>query len=152
MNPIHKILVPVDFSEPSRSALTYAAQLARAFDATIDVLHVWEVPVFVPPEFGMSAGPDLSLSELTRQNAERLLAAFVEDAAKRGIHVQAAHTLAGVPSMTIVDAAKAGNYDLIVIGTHGRTGLSRALIGSVAERVVRHSSCAVLTVRHGTAS
>jgi universal stress protein A len=94
MTAIRHILVPSDFSEPSRAALEYAADLGRAFDASVDVLHVWEAPTFIP------------------------LASLLET----------------------------GVADL-VIGTHGRTGLSHALIGSVAERVVRHASCPVLAVR-----
>jgi nucleotide-binding universal stress UspA family protein len=149
---ISRILVPADFSEPSRAALDHAATLARAFGAAIDVLHVWEAPSFAPRASGLvslGAG-ELSLNELIRRNADEELDAFVEAARKRGVPVHASRTEPGVPWHTIVDAAKVGNYDLIVIGTHGRTGLPRVLLGSVAENVVRHAHCPVLSVRSGS--
>jgi len=149
MNPIRQILVPVDFSEPSRAALDYAATLARAFGATLDVLHVWETPSFAPrgsDVVSVGAG-ELSLDDLIRRNAGEALDAFVEEARKRGIGVRAARAERGLAAHAIVDAAKIGNYDLIVIGTHGRTGLPRVLLGSVAENVVRHAHCPVLSVR-----
>lgn len=148
MNAIRHILVPADFSEPSRAALDYAAELARPFDASIDVLYVWEAPTFIPtrglPE---AAVPDLSLLELFRKNAEDALAQFVREAQARAIEVRASFAEFGPPASTITDFARKREYDLIVIGTHGRTGFSRAFIGSVAERVVRHATCPVLAVR-----
>jgi len=148
MTAIRRILVPVDFSEPSRAALAYAAELARQVDGTVEVLHVAEVPAFVPcaslPEAGAS---DLSLVTLVRESAEKLLAELVSDAAKQGITLQAARVELGSPARVITDVARGGGYDLIVLGTHGRTGLAHALIGSVAERVVREARCPVLTVR-----
>jgi len=148
MSDIRQILVPVDFSEHSREALDYAAELARPFGASLDVLHVWEAPAFVPPASLPDAGvADLSLVELVKANAERSLDEFVTAATKRGVKVRRAEVQPGTPAHSIVDFAKSGGYDLIVIGTHGRTGIARAVIGSVAERVVRHAPCAVLTVR-----
>jgi nucleotide-binding universal stress UspA family protein len=145
MGAISKILVAVDFSDHSRSALDYAAEIARRAGAAIDVLHVWEIPVFEPPEL-VSAGPTASTWSLPRQNAELALAEFVAGARQRGIALHSAHTRAGVPAITIADAARAGAYDLIVVGRKGRTRLCRTLIGSVAERVIRHASCPVLCV------
>ncbi|HSU42115.1 MAG TPA: universal stress protein [Polyangiaceae bacterium] len=148
MTAIRHILVPSDFSEPSRAALEYAADLGRAFDATVDVLHVWEAPAFIPPASLLDAGvADLSLVEIFRKNAEDGLSQFVEDAKKRGVAVRASFTELGAPARVITEFARKREYDLIVVGTHGRTGLSHALIGSVAERVVRHASCPVLAVR-----
>jgi nucleotide-binding universal stress UspA family protein len=149
---IGRILVPVDFSEPSRAALDYAATLARTFGATLDVLHVWEAPSFAPRASGMvslSAG-EPSLNELVQRNANEALDDFVEEARKRGISIQSARTEMGVPWHTIVNVAETGNYDLVVLGTHGRTGLPRVLLGSVAENVVRHAHCPVMTVRPKT--
>jgi nucleotide-binding universal stress UspA family protein len=149
MSPITRILVPVDFSEQSRAALDYAASLARLSGASIDLLHVWEIPTFEPP------GPIIAemrqtLWEASQSNAEQALSAFRDAASKRGIEIRGSRAIAGTPSNAIVDAAKAGHHDLIVIGTHGRTGLSRMLIGSVAERVVRYAHCPVLAVRAAT--
>ncbi len=148
MPSIRQILVPVDFSEPSRVAFDYAADLARVLGASLDVLHVWEPPSFIPTVNVMGAtGTNLSLLELIEQNAERALKELVSAAAERGISVRASRAEAGTPAHTITEAAKNGHYDLVVIGTRGRTGLSRAFIGSVAERVVRHAPCPVLSVR-----
>jgi nucleotide-binding universal stress UspA family protein len=149
MASVSRILVPVDFSDPSRAALDYAATLARTFGATLDVLHVWEAPSFAPRASGLasSGAGEPSLDELVRRNADEELDGFVEKARERGVTVRASRTARGVPWHTIVAAAKEGNYDLIVIGTHGRTGLPRVLLGSVAENVVRHAQCPVLSVR-----
>ena len=135
-------------------ALDYAANLARTFGATLDVLHVWEAPSFAPRAsglVGLGAG-EPSLDELIRRNADDALYEFVEQARKRGISVRSSHTERGGPWHTIVEAAKSGRYDLIVVGTHGRTGLPRVLLGSVAENVVRHAHCPVLSVRPVDAS
>ncbi len=148
MTPIRQILVPIDFSEPSRVAFEYAVELARPFGASVDVIHVWEAPSFVPFGSGLDAGvSSVPLLEMVRKNAEAAVEQFVSDATKRGSAVRASRAELGSPALTIADAAKTGHYDLIVMGTHGRTGLSRTLIGSVAERVVRHAPCPVLTVR-----
>lgn len=147
MGAIRRILVPVDFSEPSRGALAYAAALARTLGAAVEVVHVAEVPVFVPSGSLPDAAADLSLVALVRENADNLLAKFIAEAAEQGITVQASRVDLGPPAQVITALASGGGYDLIVIGTHGRTGLAHALIGSVAERVVRHASCPVLSVR-----
>lgn len=148
MKAIRQILVPSDFSESSRAALDYAVELARPLDASIDVLHVWEAPLFMPPASLLETGvADTSLVEIFRKNAEDSLAQFVSEAKHRGVRVRAAFAELGPPAHTIVEFARSREYDLIVMGTHGRTGLSHALIGSVAERVVRHASCPVLTAR-----
>lgn len=146
MTPVHKILVPIDFSEQSRKALEYAAELSRISGATLDILHVWE-PVLFEPSGLVPLDVKATISDVNQANAEKTLASFRQSAVDRGIAIGSARTVQGQPSFTIVDEAKAGGYDLIVIGTHGRTGLPRALIGSVAERVVRHAHCPVLTVR-----
>jgi nucleotide-binding universal stress UspA family protein len=149
MNAIRRILVPVDFSTPSRAALDYAAEIATKLGATVDVIHVWQLPGFVPLGSGMSGAGvgELAMTDMIRQSAEEALAGFVDEARKRNVVVGSARTLAGAPTHAIVDAARAGNYDLIVVGTHGRTGLPRVLLGSVAENVVRHAHCPVLAVR-----
>jgi len=150
MRAIRKILVPVDFSEPSQAALAYAAELAKSFGAVVDVLHVWEVPSFLPArELAIEGSADQALVDVVKQNSETQLEAFVREATKRGVAVQKSWAELGSPAHSIVDRAAEGGYDLIVIGTHGRTGLSRVLIGSVAERVVRHARCPVLSVRTG---
>ena len=148
MAAIRKILVPVDFSDPSRAALDYAAELARPFDASIDLLHVWQPPTFVgTASLPEAPSVDAGLTDLVRKNAEEVSERFAAEAKKRGLPVREVRCEPGVPARAIVEVAKAERYDLIVIGTHGRSGFTHAVMGSVAERVVRHSDCPVLTVR-----
>jgi universal stress protein A len=153
MNSIRKILVPVDFSEPSQAALSYAAEFAKPFGASIDLLHVWEIPSFMPARaLAIEGSADLALVDLVKQNAERELDQFVAAARARGIAVHEARSEPGSPAHAIVERAREDGYDLIILGTHGRTGLSHVLIGSVAERVVRHARCPVLSIRSNAAS
>lgn len=140
MGPMHKILVPVDGSPPSLSALDYALALARDGDATIDVLHV-EGPDERSLTTRSSLGPDVgdTYQRAMDEAFERARRALGERVSRR--------TVSGDPLRTIVETAAAGRYDLIVIGTHGRTGRIHALLGSVTAGVVRNAPCPVLTVR-----
>jgi nucleotide-binding universal stress UspA family protein len=148
MKDIKNILVPVDFSDSSRKALFAAAELAVAYAARIDLLHVWEVPPYIPPEamVGVPGSDARSLGQLARDHAHEELARLTGEL---GGQLPLGETLleSGDPARTIVEVAARRGSDLIVIGTHGRTGLSHLLLGSVAERVVRRASCPVLTIR-----
>lgn len=147
MSEIHEILVAVDFSECSKAALADADFIAKQLGANLHVVHVWQVPEFVPPGTG-AGGPNVaSLSRMVETQANEQLAEFVAGARARGITVGRAFTELGVPSSTIVELARKQEYDLVVMGTNGRTGLAHALVGSVAERVVRKSPCPVVTIR-----
>jgi len=145
---IERILVPVDFSPCSDSALSYATSLAQKLGAAVDVLHVWEPPArlepWQPAEFDrfMQGSLDEHRTEL-----ERLVGPLREEGIPMRHKVVADTAVPG-----IVHEADTGNYDLIVLGTHGRTGLRRVLLGSVAEAVVRHARCPVLTVQTGHAA
>ncbi|HEX6273867.1 MAG TPA: universal stress protein [Polyangiaceae bacterium] len=147
MSAVQHILVPVDFSMPSRVAFDYASDLAKKLGATLDVLHVWQAPNFVPLGSGVAGVGEATMTEMIRKNAEEALDGFIDEARKRGVAVRSARAVGGPPAWSVVDEAKAAGHDLIVIGTHGRTGLSHALLGSVAENVVRHAHCPVLTIR-----
>lgn len=149
MLKLTRILVPVDFSEASRLALDDAASLASRFDAHIDLLHVWDLPALVnPQEVAATAGLPASILESISHNASDALERFTAAARAKGISIHAAQSKAGASTYrTIVDEAERGRYDLIVIGTHGRTGLGHVVLGSVAERVVRHAPCPVLVAR-----
>jgi nucleotide-binding universal stress UspA family protein len=141
---IRKILVPTDFSTPSEVALRYAVGLARELGATLTILHVYQLPNYILPDGTVL----LARAETTTQIAERTDAAL--DRCRRfvGDTVPAAtQTAEGAPAEQIVRAAEAGAYDLVVMGTHGRTGLSHLLLGSVAERVVRTATRPILTIR-----
>lgn len=138
------ILCPVDFSDASREAMRTACRLARESGGTVALLHVVqlpasvfasELPMAVPPPADLEAEAAREL-EPWRREAEALSGRGVE------CRVQT-----GVPWDAIVAALRAGRHDLAVLGTHGRTGLKHALIGSVAEKVVRHAPCPVLVVR-----
>lgn len=149
MQQLRRILVPVDFSECSRAALERAAVLAKSFDATVDIIHVWEAPAFIAPEAMVGvAGNSQTLSQLAREHAERGLKEFVDAAREAGIAVGKGIVEQGDAAKVIVDVAERDDYDMIAIGTHGRTGLAHLLLGSVAEKVVRRSPRPVLTVRH----
>jgi nucleotide-binding universal stress UspA family protein len=148
MSQLSQILVPVDFSECSGLAVRLAGRIARAFRAEIDLLHVTEVPAFVPDEnAGNGALASRELVELAEKQGRARLEALVADCARQGLTIRRATTERGRPSDVVVDAAKRGNYDLVTIATHGRTGFSRVLLGSVAERIVRHAPCPVLSAR-----
>ena len=153
MTPIRRILVPIDFSEGSEDALLAAMSLAEKLGAKFAVLHVHEAPTFMGPDLELE--PPLAtqpLIEMEREITERLkmrLELFIRNVTNAEIPDLEIYERAGEPSKAIVDAAKEANIDLIVMGTHGRTGLKHFVLGSVAERVVRHAPCPVLTVRLG---
>lgn len=146
--PFRKILCPVDFSEPSREALATAARLATEGDAELTLVHVWQAPLQV------SESAIILQSELledVRKQAEAALAAWKTEVEGLGARHVTAKLLGGVPWKVIVDEIAADpSYDLVVMGTHGRTGIRHVLLGSVAERVSRHSDCPVLLVRSRT--
>ncbi len=139
----NSILCAVDLSEPSRAAMRTAVELAGAFAASLALLHVYESPIYVepPPTVPPAVEKDMLASK-------RLLAAWQEDARRMGAPDVRMVWIEGItPWHEIVRRAEEYGHDLVVLGTHGRTGLKHAFIGSVAERVVRHAACPVLTVR-----
>lgn len=148
-----RILVPIDFSQHSLTALEYAIDLGAPTGATITVLHVLE-PVAYSTPADLYAGMATQLGNLLaeqRRSARQQLDKIVERYGKKGVTLTVL-LRDGVAYREIVDAATKGKADLIVQATHGRTGLSHILLGSVAERVVRTAECPVLTVRSGTTS
>jgi universal stress protein A len=139
------ILVPVDYSDPSRRALELALSLADG--AQVTVVHVWDRPPYVGEE--VVAHPDgsrRSLSELIRSNAERDMTDFLAQVSTTtGTRLQH-HLISGDPVSGIIAEASKPSYDLLVVGTHGRTGVTKLLLGSVTERLIRLSPIPVLTV------
>jgi universal stress protein A len=148
MGAFRRILHPTDFSRASAPALRRAVALARACRAPLVLLHVMTPP---SPFIGEGTLPS-SYAELlivARRSARRRLATALARVRRERVRVQAIFA-EGLPADEILRAARRARADLIVMGTHGRTGVSRVFMGSVAERVVRESRCPVLTVRaHG---
>jgi nucleotide-binding universal stress UspA family protein len=151
MSDIHEILVAVDFSEGSKAALAHAAFMAQRVGAHLHVVHVWGGPEFVAPDESSTDVAVSSFSRALEAQATRELEKFVNEAKGRGIAIEHSFVESGIASSTIVAVAKRDKYDLIVLGTHGRTGVAHTLLGSVAERVVRQAHCPVVTVREQTA-
>lgn len=147
MSSFKKILVPVDFSGGSRAAVEEAEAIAKAFGGSIDLLHAWELPAFIAPDLLVAGAGEMraTIADYTRRRAGQELESWEDEVKRTGIPVSA-WLVMGDAAEAILDRAAAG-YDLIVMGTHGRTGVSRFLMGSVAEHVVRRAPCAVLTVR-----
>ncbi|HTM45045.1 MAG TPA: universal stress protein [Polyangiaceae bacterium] len=145
MAPFKKILVPVDFSPSSAAALSAAVDFAKRYDAALTVVHVYQPVDFGLPEGFVSYTP-VQLSELLAALNKQLDKAKA-DAVAAGAPQVDGKLLQGVIASEIVGCAKEGKYDLIVISTHGRTGVGHLLMGSVAEKVVRHATCPVLTLR-----
>lgn len=148
MSPITKILVPVDFSACARAALDHAMFLSSKFSAPVHLLHVWHIPGHLRPDLTVWVG-DVSgtLADHAQQDASAEMAKFLSETALGTNANVTSEVIGGTPAIAIVEEAKAKGCDLIVIGTHGRTGLSHLLLGSVAESVVRHAPCPVMTVR-----
>jgi nucleotide-binding universal stress UspA family protein len=147
MIDLHRILVPTDFSKHSHNALTYAAAFAEKFGAELYLLHVVQdlalfipeavsvAPPAVPPIEQMTAAVREELGRLVKDN----------DLGRFTVHTEVRE---GTPFYEILQFAREVNIDLIIMGTHGRSGLVHVLLGSVSERVVRKAPCPVLTVRH----
>lgn len=142
-----RICCPIDFSDTSRAAMEVAADLARRFGAELVLLHAYPVPGYTFPDGSVVASARM-MQELADQVA-RHLGEWRKSAEALGAARVSTATSVGEPAAEIVSHAAAKGVDLLVLGTHGRTGLEHALMGSVAERVVRHAQCPVLTVRSG---
>jgi len=142
---LRRILVPVDFTETSDRALGYAIELARKFEATITVMHAYQIPVYGFPDAAY-----ITASEIATQisnAAQTRLDAIIETNKTSGVQMNAI-LRDGVPWEEVNNVAAETHADLIIIGTHGRRGLARALLGSVAENVIRTSTVPVLVI-HG---
>lgn len=143
--PFQKVLCPIDFSEGSRRAMAVAARVAAASNGELVLAHAWYVPA---ASFPMEEPVPSSLVEQLAVDAEASLGAAVREAESLGAPRVTGQLLNGVPWSAITDMLDAdAAFDLVVVGTHGRTGLARILLGSVAEKIVRHAPCSVLAVR-----
>ena len=143
---LRRVLHPSDFSRSSAAAFARALELAKASRAELVVAHVMGLPVpmagdgYIPPKIWEQ------MEASSRAYAQKQIDGLVAKAKKAGVRVKTM-LLTGVPHERIVQAARSQRADLVVMGTHGRTGLKRLFLGSVAERVVASAGCPVMTVR-----
>ena len=147
MNNIRKILVPLDFSENSRFALDWAMSVADKLGTKVVLFHACEIPA----RFKEATEKDWALYNDILMGFKKKAAQHLQTFADKYDNDQitiALEIAEGKPFIEIIKAAKNYDVDLIVMGTHGCTGLQHMLIGSVAEKVVRKASCPVLTVKH----
>ena len=141
---LRKILCAVDFSAASRTALHYAADLAERFGAGLTLLHVYRMPAYPIPDGYVPLQPMVIRESFAR--IDRALAEWQREAEERGAHPVEAVSLPGSAWSEIVRRADEEGHDLVVLGRHGHSELHDRILGSVAERVVRHAPCPVLMV------
>jgi nucleotide-binding universal stress UspA family protein len=146
MIKLERILVPTDFSECSRLALQYAAAFAVQFGSELHLLHVIDDYFTLAPEAQLML-PDRDQYLRDLQSAAKLELSRLRSAEAAGVSRVVDSAPVGHPFLEIIRYAGEHSADLVVMGSHGRSGLSHALLGSVAERVVRKAGCPVLTVR-----
>ncbi len=144
MTVAEKILVPVDFSDHSARALEYAVDLAKEFGSSVHLLHCYQINVGGLSPYGIVI-PE-SLDRDVREAASRQLDEWAERVRTAGIEVEVTVTPI-FPSEAIANLAERIHVDLIVMGTRGLSGVKHVLLGSVAERTLRHAPCSVLTVK-----
>lgn len=152
-----KLLVPVDFSDCSRAALEHAELIGRQFGASITILHVWEPPSSKIPKISLQSFdfPDRvsqSLETFVRRESIMEMRDFLRDFDRDDSIEVRCQLVSGQPTDQILSWAQDGAYDLIIMGTHGRSGLAHLFMGSVTEKVLRHAPCPVLAIRHADGS
>jgi nucleotide-binding universal stress UspA family protein len=141
---IRRILVPVDFSESTTPLLEWAAHLAAEHSSAVILLHAYHLPVEFQQTEGAYLPPDFWAG--VKAEAEESLTRLATDLEGRGVETETV-VCEGYAATVIVEEAQAREVDLIVIGTHGLSGLKHLLLGSIAERVVQKAHCPVLTVK-----
>jgi nucleotide-binding universal stress UspA family protein len=147
MIALKRILVPTDFDEAADAALDYARALARAFGASLTVLHVADDAMLANVGVeGYIVYPEAQRA--LEESARVQLAALVREDDRRELRAEAVLCTSRTTALTIVEYARDHQFDLIVMGTHGRGAMAHLLMGSVAERVVRTAPCPVLTIKH----
>lgn len=141
---IQKILVPYDFSQHSEHALDWAIGLAEKWQARLALIHVIHI---LPPVVDIAGDVYEHVEQAQLAAAQKHLEAVGTKKTHGTPVILGSHVRRGVPFQAICDEAAAHKADLIVMGSHGRTGLSHVFIGSVAERVIRHAPCPVLVTK-----
>ncbi len=145
MNNISKILVPIDFSNYSKNALRYAVSFAKQFNSKIYLVYVIE-PVIYPSDFSMGQvsfpSSDVEITDRAKEELNTLIKTEIGDTIETDVIIKT-----GKPFVEINETAAEEDIDLIIIATHGHTGMEHLLFGSTAEKVVRKAPCPVLTLR-----
>jgi nucleotide-binding universal stress UspA family protein len=144
---VHHVLVPLDFSTYAEQALDYAIALAQKLQARVTLLHVIQPPAVVNVEGGL--WPTSTFLQDLEAAVTRDMEGYLARVTAAGLEGEMV-VVHGVPFQEILDTAKARQVDLIIMGTHGRTGLTHVFLGSVAEKVVRLAPCPVLVARQPT--
>jgi len=142
---LKKILVPTDFSESARHALTYAISFAREYTAEVTLLHVVE-DVAVSYASDLFPVPMAEVFQEISAYARKELGTLAAEVRARGVEVREV-VVQGKPAAEILRVAREETFDMIILGTHGKGVLDQALFGSTTERVVRKAPCPVLTCR-----
>ncbi len=141
MQTFKHILVPTDFAKASAEAVKLAVSMAKAFDAKLTLLHVWELPIYPYMDFMLNSSVIGEVEDAAVKGLEAALPNL-----KKSLPTAESKLKNGLPHQGILDAVAELGADLVIMGTHGRHGLSRITLGSVAEKVVRLSPVPVLTV------
>ncbi len=134
------LLVAVDGSESAKKAFEKSIYLAQNCNSKVDIVHV------VQCELGGDSANTFELIEELKENAKKMLEEYKNQAAKNNIPIQIM-VIQGDPAQVIIELAKTKNYDLIIMGTRGRSAFQELLIGSVSQKVMHHASCPVMVVR-----
>ncbi len=155
--PLDRVLVATDFSEAADDALVLSAALCRATGAKLDVLHVAASPLVVPADLAVTADPlmgpaapvDQAMTwfDLTQRAARQEMDRLEDVARRRGILLDRVRVEFGNPAAQVLSALENGAYQLVAVGTHGRRGIARLMLGSVAESITHHADVPVLIVR-----
>ncbi|MBN1302745.1 MAG: universal stress protein [Melioribacteraceae bacterium] len=145
MNDIKKILVPIDFSDYSKNALRYSTGFAKKFSAKMYLIYIIE-PTIYPADFSMGQiavpSADVDVSKRAQEELQNLAKTEFDSSIEVEIIIKS-----GKPFYEIIDTASELDIDLIIIATHGHTGVEHLLFGSTAEKVVRKAPCPVLSIR-----
>jgi universal stress protein A len=143
------ILVPIDFSEHSKKTIRYATRFAARYQASLRLLHVFQIPDYAVTQYEhRQVGSDQLKNQvdIAEDEARQNLEQFEKELLNQGVNVKA-FLRVGYPLEEIIQVANDPEIDLIIIGSHGRSGIKRLLLGSTAQRVVEHAPCPVLVVK-----
>ncbi len=145
---IRHILLPIDYSQNSKIALAYGAELATSFGASLDIVHVWDRPTYVTDVLMVQRPGEAHkpIGELIRENAQKDMDDYLSGITLPAGVPSSSRLLSGDPASALLAELKKGAHDLVVLSTHGRTGFAHLLLGSIAEKLVRLSPVPVLTV------